>query len=169
MIESQSRDGANAEFFKRASRSAAIEISRAFVDPSRRRDRSVAAAGSQVRGRRSRWWRCGVVQAGREIPAEGLWSEGKRAVGQRLHGEVVGADFSGSVYATAALSSSERMRWRISAAAALVKVMATIWPGVFNLREQAKEAAGEEIGLARTGGRLDENGVGRIECAMRWA
>ena len=36
---------------------------------------------------------------------------------------------SGAGFGRAAFSSSSRMRWRISAAAALVKVMATIWPG----------------------------------------
>ena len=57
------------------------------------------------------------------------------------------------------------MRWRISAAAALVKVMATICAGSCDLGEQGEEAAGEEIGFAGACGGLDEDGVEGIEGA----
>ena len=61
-----------------------------------------------------------------EVPAEGL-GVGESAAGEGLHGRVGGR--RGVWRSAAAFSSSVRMRWRISAAAALVKVMATIWPG----------------------------------------
>ena len=61
-----------------------------------------------------------------EVPAEGLGvSEGWRARVSMEKGSLGVAGSGGR----AAFSSSVKMRWRISAAAALVKVMATIWAG----------------------------------------
>src|ERR1019366_2164547 len=46
----------------------------------------------------------------------------------------------------AASSSLERMRWRISAAAALVKVMATIWPGSSTWVKRQRKRRGSRSG-----------------------
>ena len=94
-----------------------------------------------------------------EIPAECLGTH-ERAVRQSLHGRS-DRRLASSTHAAAAFSSSERMRWRISAAAALVKVMATIWPGSSTSPSRREKSAREQIGFSRAGGRAHEDGAPR--------